>query len=327
MKLDEGYFAACTNTESGLVDYDFDNAIEFTYDDASEAYVATVGTEGKEETWVNELMISTVRGNDKAFKAGTLKVSEAITGDPDTWYPYAEASNAKIKLPAAGVWTIMINTEYEMMNFVMLEGEEFHEPIEIVANPFVAVVNALERDFTSAEQEGGTGQAWDNQFWIVANRTLSAGEVTVIEFDYVASINAHTSTQCHTTPGNYLHWAAIGDVDFTTEEQHFSATFTIPAEAEGMQSIAFNMAEIKDACDYTIKNVIWRTEDNTETLINMEGGDNFYVKVVGGDTYSLGIQNVAGNAAPAVIYNLAGQRVTEAYKGIVIKNGKKVLIK
>jgi len=328
MKLDEGFFAACTNTESGLVDYDFDNAVEFTYDDDSEAYVATVGTKGKEETWVNELMISTVRGNDKAFKAGTLKVSEAITGDPDTWYPYAEGSNAKIKLPAAGVWTIMINTEYEMMNFVMLEGEEFHEPIEIVANPFVAVVNALERDFTSAEQEGGTGQAWDNQFWIVANRTLSAGEVTVIEFDYVASINAHTSTQCHTTPGNYLHWAAIGDVDFTTEEQHFSTTFTVPAEADGMQSIAFNMAEIKDACDYTIKNVIWRTEDNTETLINMEGGDNFYVKVVGGETYSLGIRNVAGDtAAPAAIYNLAGQRVTEAYKGIVVKNGKKVLIK
>ena len=328
MKLEEGLFVAYTNTESGLVDYDFDNAIKFEWDEGNEAYAATVGIVGKEDTWVNELMISTVCGNDKAFKAATLKVTEAVVNDPDIWIPYTEGSNAKIKLPAAGVWTIMIDTKDGVMNFVKLEGEDERPPIDIVPNPTVVVVNALERDFTNAEQEGGTGQAWDNQFWIVANRTLSAGEVTVVEFDYVASIDARTSTQCHAAPGAYLHWAAINDVNFTTEEQHFSATFTVPDEAEGMQSIAFNMAEIKEACDYTLKNFVWKTEDNTETLINMTGADNFYAKVVGGDIYSLGISNVVNNnAAPAVIYNLAGQRVSEDYKGIVVKNGKKVLVK
>ena len=95
-----------------------------------------------------------------------------------------------------------------------------------------------------------------------------------------------------------------------------------------MQSIAFNMAEIKEACDYELKDFVWKLEDNTESLINQEGADNFFVKVVGGNVYSLGIDNaVNDNTAPTVIYNLAGQRVSKDYKGIVIKNGKKYFVK
>lgn len=43
----------------------------------------------------------------------------------------------------------------------------------------------------------------------------------------------------------------------------------------------------------------------------------------------VGIENVKANTAKVstVIYNLAGQRVESSYKGIVIKNGKKVLMK
>ena len=58
---------------------------------------------------------------------------------------------------------------------------------------------------------------------------------------------------------------------------------TSPSEANGMKSIAFNMAEIKEACDYNITNVIWKLEDNTESLIDMTGAKNFYVKEGAGD--------------------------------------------
>ena len=341
MVLDKGFFVASTNTESGLVDYDFDNATQFVYDEDLDAYTATVGTAGDEDSWVNEIMISTVRGNDKAFKAATLKLKEAVVNDPDTWVNYEEGSNAKIKLPAAGVWAITINTEYEMMNFVKIEGEKDKEAVEIVPNPTIVIVNGLERDFTASEQPGdeeagvpaGTGQPWDNQFFIKANRTLAAGEATVIEFDYDASVAARTTTQCHGEPGAYMHWAAIGDVNFTTEEQHFSYNFTIPAEADGMQSIAFNMAEIKDACVYKIRNIVWRLEDNTESLINMEGAENFFVKEGAGTNPYIfgtdpdGIISVAKNDVPTAAYNLAGQRVTKGYRGIVIKSGKKYIAK
>ena len=335
MKLDEGYFVAGSNPNGG-VEYDFDNAIQFEFDDNEGLYIATVGTK---DAYVSQVMISTVRGNDAAFKASTLKPKGSIKNDPDEWLDFEEASQAKLNLPGDGIWKIYLDENYKAMAFEMLEGNAI-ETIEINPNPTEVVVNAVERDYLTADGDGnpredvvGEGNTWDNQFFIKANRPLVAGEVTVIEFDYVASKEARSTTQCQGEPGQYMHWGAIGDVNFTTEEQHFSQTFTVPSQADGMQSLSFDMAVIKEACDYTIKNVIWRTEDFTESLINQTGGENFYVKVGAGTapepleaTAINSIVSKTDNGSSAT-YNLAGQRVDKAYKGIVVKNGKKMIVK
>ena len=332
MVLDEGYFVAASNAAKGI-EYDFDNAIEFVQDPDDESLIiATIGEVGKPDTWVNEAMISTVRGNDASYKSNTLKPSGNYVGE-DNWGEYTAGSLAKIKLPAAGAWKISLDTEGKQINILKLDGEEDQEPVEIVANPTEIVVNALERDNTEAEQEGGTGQPWDNQFWIVANRELSTGEATVVQFKYKAAKAAKSSTQCHADPGAYLHWAAIGDVNFTEEWQDFEATLTVAGEANGMKSIAFNLAEIKDANDYYIKDVVWKTEDGTESLINMTGAENFWVKVGAGtapyqyDPTAINGVVVNKNTGSAAIYNIAGQRVSKSYKGIVVKEGKKYLVK
>ncbi len=284
MKLDEGYFVAGANPGEGL-EYDLDNAIEFvegTDVDGEECLVATVGTK---DAYVSQIMISTIRGNDAAFKGATLKPAGAISNDPTDWLDYTASSLAKLNLPGSGIWKIYLSTEYKMMAFEMLEGTVIEKP-EIKPNPTVVVVNGLEREPTATEQPAdeeagiaeGTGQPWDNQFFIVANRNLAKGEATVLSFKYKSSVPAKTTTQCHNEPGAYMFWGAIGDVNFTEEWQDFEQTFTIPADADGMKSIAFNMAEIKEACVYEIKDIIWKTEDGMETLINMEGADNFYVK-------------------------------------------------
>ena len=344
MVLDEGLFVAAANTKDGI-EYDFDNAIEFVYDEGEQAYKAIVGESG----WVNEVMISTIRGNDAAFKGATLKPENAslVTSDPDNWPNYDPASNAKIKLNAAGKWQIMVDTEGKQMNFVMLEGEQPSEPVDIITNPIVITVNALERQPTATEQPAdeaagiaaGTGQPWDNQFFIVANRVLEAGEETVVEFDYVATKEANASTQTHAQPGSYIHYVAIGNVNFTTEEQHFYADYKIPDEANGQdgkdaQTIAFNLAEIKEANDYTLKNFKWYLKCDVEgktpeNLINATGDDNFKSKVVGGDIVPAGIETVTteNKKVSNVTYNLAGQRVSKEYKGIVIRNGKKAVVK
>ena len=231
----------------------------------------------------------------------------------------------------------------------MIEGNII-EPIEINPNPTEIVVNAVERDYLTADNNGnaredqiGTGEAWDNQFWIVANRTLSAGETTIIQFKYKASRAAKTSTQCHEQPGNYIHYVAIGDVNFTEEWQDFETTFTGPSQCDGkdnangykndFKSIAFNMAEIKEACDYEIKDVVWKLEDGTESLINQTGAENFFVKI-GAGTSPYAYEPTAINSivsktdnGSSATYNLAGQRVDKAYKGIVVKNGKKMIVK
>ena len=332
MKLDEGYFVAGANAAEGL-DYDLDNAIEFVEDDG--VLVATVGEKG---AYVSQVMISTIRGNDAAFKGATLKPKGTIVNDPETWLDYEPASLAKLNLPGAGIWKIYLDTSYNAMAFEMLEGTVINP------NPTVVVVKGQERDWLGTDKDGnpieeqvGEGQPWDNQFFIIANRPLSAGEVTVVEFDYVSTVDAKTTTQCHNGPGEYMHWGCIGDVNFTTEEQHFSYKLTVPSEADGMKSIAFNMAEIKGACDYTIKNIVWKLEDGTESLIDQTGTKNFYVKEGAGtapyefgtdpENPGTGINNVVnGNAASGNIYNLNGQRVTNNFKGIVVKNGKKFVV-
>ena len=341
MKLDEGYFVAGANVSTGL-DYDFDNAVEFVYDEAEDYYTAVIGSGGKSE-WVNQVMISTVRGNDAAFKSATLKPVGEITNDPDNWLQYTPASLAKLTLPGSGEWKIYLDPGYESMAFEMLQGEEFVIP-DINPNQTEVVINALERDdlaetqnqdgtITINEEEGGTGQAWDNQFWIVANRTLAVGEETIVQFKYKAGIPAKSSTQCHADPGSYLHWAAIGDVNFTEEWQDFETRFTIPSETQGnMKSIAFNLSEIRSANDYHIKDIVWKTADGLESLISQTGSENFYVKLLGGNPEVYqdpeGITSVdAESTVPTVTYNLAGQRVSKDYKGIVVTKGKKHIAK
>ena len=332
MKLDEGYFVAGANAAEGL-DYDLDNAIEFVEEDG--LLVATVGEKG---AYVSQVMISTIRGNDAAFKGATLKPKGTIVNDRETWLDYEPASLAKLNLPGAGIWKIYLDTYYNSMAFEMLEGTVINP------NPTVVVVKGQERDWLGTDKDGnpieeqvGEGQPWDNQFFIIANRPLSAGEVTVVEFDYVSTVDAKTTTQCHNGPGEYMHWSCIGDVNFKTEEQHFSYKLTVPSEADGMKSIAFNMAEIKGACDYTIKNIVWKLEDRAESLIDQTGTKNFYVKEGAGtaphefgtdpENPGTGINNVVnGNAASGNIYNLNGQRVTNNFKGIVVKNGKKFVV-
>ena len=83
--------------------------------------------------------------------------------------------------------------------------------------------------------------------------------------------------------------------------------------------------------------VVWALKDGSETLINMKDGRNFWIKEGAGTTpYQMevpeddptGINNVVNKATrSAVIYNIAGQRVSKDYKGLVIKDGKKAVVK
>ncbi len=353
LKLDEGYFVSGINTNTTKEYDDLDNAIEFEEGESADGtpcLVAVVGEKGNPATYVDQLMVSTTRGDDAAFKGATLVSGSKVKNDPDDWQDYAASGNKRMDLPGLGVWKIYLDTEYKSIAFEMLEGTAYEEPdpVAIVTNTTATVVNGQERDDLSdgtnqdgtpnvREEEGGAGETWDNQFFIVANRTLAKGEKTVLHFKYKASKDAKTTTQCHGEPGAYIHWGAIGDVNFTTDWQEFDMDFTVPDDADGMKSIAFNMAEIKDACVYEITDVRWYLKDAVnaegmtyENLINETGDANFYQKEGAGTAPYVpsGISSVVNDKnVPNAIYNLAGQRVSKEYKGIVIKNGAKYIAK
>ncbi len=350
LKLDDGLFVASTDTRDGTPAYDLNGAKEFVLDPEDEegkVLYAVVGKQGDESSWVNEVMISTVRGDKSAFNSATVSAKGDVKNAD--WMGYESKSQAKIKLPAAGVWKIEADTTTAEICFTQIEGEEIIEKelVDVVTNATEVKVNGKEREYTEAEAEAAgiekpetPGQGWDNQFFIVANRNLAAGEKTHIAFKYKSSIAATSGTQLHGAPGAYMHWSAIGSFNFTDEWQDFETDLTIPAEGDGMQSIAFNMAEIKEACVYELKDFQWYLKNETEgktteNLIDQTGTKNFFVKEGAGTnpyefgTDPSGIINVKEDAVKndGAIYNLAGQRVSKDYKGIVVKNGKKYITK
>jgi hypothetical protein len=94
------------------------------------------------------------------------------------------------------------------------------------------------------------------------------------------------------------------------------------------------MAEIKAACDYSIKNVQWYIKDASleegQTYENLiSGASNFYMKEEATTNPYTGINNVIINTGKttSAIYNLAGQKVNKNYKGILVKDGKKFVNK
>lgn len=275
MDLEEGFFVAFQNEDKGIK-YNYANATAFEEGeiDGEPALVATVGTAGDADTWVKEVTISTVRGDNSQFKANSL----VLDGDfaIESWIPYKAASGKAIKLPAAGVWQIGLDDNESMLYFKQLEGESPKEKIDIKTNPIEYTLHAVER--SSAD--------WDNQFFIVADRELEPDEETFIEFTYYIVSDeleeAKVSTQTHGKPQDYKG-GGIGDLTFTTTPQTYSQKFVIPKPNNGkVQSLVFNMACVDPACDYVIKDIMWKLNDDTESLISQTEGTNFWGLIGGG---------------------------------------------
>ena len=154
---------------------------------------------------------------------------------------------------------------------------------------------------------GTAANEWDAQFFIFAkDHVFKAGEKFQFSMMIKADKEAEADAQAHTTAGNYIHWTIIGGpVKFTTEWTEYKFEGEVPAEADGMQTIAFNLNKDKALeNNYYFDNISWKVEGAT------------------------GIQKVqAVKADNGARYNLAGQKVGASYKGIVIQNGKKYIQK
>ena len=175
-------------------------------------------------------------------------------------------------------------------------GKDYSHGIEVVAPAIVS-------------------QAWDSQFWIKLNEPLKEGTKLHVEFDYKADKAVTVGTQAHAAPGDYQHWAAIGDVNFTTEWQHFVADIDVDAAMEkgdngngsgtGLLSIAFNLAQ-----------------ENKDVVYNFDNFGVWYqVPVIDGINAAKTEKNAEG------VYNLNGQKVMKTQKGLYIKNGRKVVVR
>lgn len=169
----------------------------------------------------------------------------------------------------------------------------------------VFVVHAVDAD-------SDEGWAWDNQFWIESSTAMKAGRKYKISFRYRASQEIKCQTLIHyQNPSDFKSNAGLGDISFTPDWQTFESEFIATNEhAEGW-SIAFNLnSDKQNATDFYFDDLSWQ-------VVKLE-------EVIG-----TGIINVTKKPhVTTVMFNLAGQRVADGYKGLVIDgNGNKYLAK
>lgn len=100
---------------------------------------------------------------------------------------------------------------------------------------------------------------WDNQFFITVPEeyAIQNGSDFKVSFRYKAAKNATAGTQIHSTATNYMHWQAIGDINFTTEWQTITKTVTGTSEMNNGRTIAFNLNVFEDANDYYFDDIQW----------------------------------------------------------------------
>lgn len=104
---------------------------------------------------------------------------------------------------------------------------------------------------------------WDTQFFIYTpNKAWSKDEQYKVTFWYKATKQIGADTQCHNTPGGYMHYQCLNpNPTFTTEWKKYESTGKIPEQGDGMHAIAFNLNKGKEstAIDYYFADIHWYT--------------------------------------------------------------------
>ena len=217
----------------------------------------------------NYLMTMTVRGSDNGNIHSKLG---DWNGGPTATIPFTtEWQDVEIEYKNTINGSFLLLQHGDYVGDIFIKKITFAKPTRgttITEDRRCIVVNATER----------VEAAWDNQFWIVTG-DFPAGCSYEFHADVRADKPAYASTQIHNAPGSYVHWAAVGDVQFSTEWKTWSSSGHFD---QAGSSIAFNLNEFEEDNNYYFDNVSLKI-NGEERVINgdLEGSDtsSFYVKV------------------------------------------------
>lgn len=206
-------------------------------------------------------------------------------------------SGVTVNIPFTNTWKDVV-VEYKNCtmdnSFLLLQNGDFVGDIYIQKIVFEKVAKGQyvteDRRCLKVQADARKEEAWDNQFWIVTG-SFPANCTYEFSAEVRADKPAHASTQIHNNPGTYVHWAALGDVNFSTEWKTVKSSGRL--EQAG-QSIAFNLNELADANNYYFDNISLKI-NGVERVKNgdLEGTDvsSFKQKVARGAVTACTIAN------------------------------------
>ena len=184
----------------------------------------------------------------------TVKGSKAghLDGRLGDW-----GSGANVTIPFTAEWQdVEINVKPTMeSSFLLLPVPNFVGEVYIKSIKFEEKKKGKtvfeERRCLKAHATERVSEAWDNQMWLVPG-SFSSGASFVFTAEVRADKPAFASTQIHNAPGSYVHYEALGNVNFTTEWKTVTVSGTFKAAG---QSIAFNLSELAEENNYYFDNV------------------------------------------------------------------------
>ena len=152
------------------------------------------------------------------------------------------------------------------------------------------VTTTLTHSYIVVESKDEVEEDWDTQFWIVldSNQPFQEGQQWEASMKVKADKAATVQTQTHKGPGEYVIWHGIGDVNFTTDWQTYTASGTIQANQVGGYSFAFNMNCFDEANKYYFDDISIKI-NGQELVVNGDCSDpnnkaSFKTKIDRGDT-------------------------------------------
>lgn len=161
-----------------------------------------------------------------------------------------------------------------------------YKKIEMVEVP---KTQDIQRTCVLVQSDDKVDQAWDTQFWIYfPDSPMKEGDSFEVSMEVRADKAASASSQTHKGPGGYIHWAAIGNVNFTEEWETYTASGTASAEMNGGDAIALNLNDFADANNYYFDNISFKI-NGVEVIANgncddPNGNANFIAKEKRGST-------------------------------------------
>ena len=232
---------------------------------------------------------------------------EPLVGDPCTVYvaapeaPYLYAWNSNATLN--GTWP-----GKKMTSTAVVNGQEFYTTTLISEGSYNIIFN----DGNGKQTADITGLTGDNYFtYDGGNRYAIYGEEIITE----------TTVYVEAAVAPYLYvWNTEGELNGEWPGTQMTEKETVNGTTYWKKH--FDTAPI---------NIIFNDGDinQTDNITNVNG--NCYYTYDGVNTYTLGINTIANGKSVldfgAPWYNLQGQRINNGYQGIVIQNGRKVLIK
>jgi GH35 family endo-1,4-beta-xylanase len=147
----------------------------------------------------------------------------------------------------------------------------------------------VEKTCIVVESDDMVDAPWDTQFWLYFPDTpMKEGDSWEVSMEVRADKEASAGTQTHVGPGGYIHWAAIGTVNFTTEWETYTASGKVDGSMNTGNAIAFNLNDFANANKYYFDNLSFKL-NGVEVLANGScddpaGNANFIAKEKRGAT-------------------------------------------